>query len=92
MHGEPLLGVADLAPRAAGSGPILRASSEYDWDRRKYRDRFLSWCEPLRTFGPRIEFARKPGLTLGIVSRLTPIKQFPCCSRYWRRCWPNSPR
>jgi glycosyltransferase involved in cell wall biosynthesis len=76
IHGEPLLGVADLAPRAAGSGPILR-QSEYAWDRRKYRDRFLSWCEPLRTFGPRMEYARKPGLTLGIVSRLTPIKQFP---------------
>jgi glycosyltransferase involved in cell wall biosynthesis len=76
VHGEPLLGVADLQPRAGGSGPILR-QSEYSWDRRKFRDRFLSWCEPLRELRLRLEFARRPGLTLGIVSRLTPIKQFP---------------
>ncbi len=76
IHAEPLLGVADLKPRAAGSGPIVR-QSEYAWDRRKFRDRFLSWCEPLRELRPRREFVRRPGLTLGIVSRLTPIKQFP---------------
>lgn len=75
VHAEPLLGVADLAPRAAGHGAILR-QSEYAWDRRKFRDRLLSWCEPLRVRA-RQEFVRRPGLTLGIVSRLTPIKQFP---------------
>ena len=76
LHGEPLLGIADLKPRAASDGPVVR-HSEYDWDRRKFRDRFLSWCEPLRELRPRLEFSRRPGLTLGIVSRLTPIKQFP---------------
>lgn len=75
-HAEALLGVADLKPRAAGQGAILR-QSEYSWDRRKFRDRALSWGEPLRAVLPRREFARRPGLTLGIVSRLTPIKQFP---------------
>ena len=76
VHPEPLLGVADLRPRAAHSGPIVR-QSEYAWDRRKFRDRVLSWCAPLRKLRPRRDFVRKPGLTLGIVSRLTPIKQFP---------------
>ena len=75
IHAEPLLGIADLKPRAAATGPIVRRS-EYDWDRRKFRDRVLSWCEPLR-MRARVEFSRRPGLTLGIVSRLTPIKQFP---------------
>ena len=51
--------------------------SEYAWDRRKFRDRVFSWCEPLRELRPRLPFSRRPGLTLGIVSRLTPIKQFP---------------
>lgn len=76
VHPEPLLGVADLAPRAA-TAPI-RTESPYDWDRRKFRDRLLGWmesCVPLMS--GRHDFVRQPGLTLGIVSRLTPIKQFP---------------
>jgi glycosyltransferase involved in cell wall biosynthesis len=76
VHAEPLLGVADLKPRESVAGPIIRRS-EYDWDKRKFRDRFLSWCAPLDGLRTAQEFARRPGLTLGIVSRLTPIKQFP---------------
>lgn len=76
VHCEPLLGIADLAPRQRSAGPIVRRS-EYDWDQRKFRDRFLSWCAPLAGMRPRQAFASRPGLTLGIVSRLTPIKQFP---------------
>ena len=73
---EPLYGVADLA-RAAGPGDIVRRS-RYDWDRRKLRDRLLGWAEPLAApWLPRPHYRRRPGLTLGIVSRLTPIKQFP---------------
>ena len=77
VHDEPLLGVADLKPRASSTGNIIRRS-EFDWDKRKFRDRVLSWVEPvidpLRTHPA---FVRRPGLTLGIVSRHTPIKQFP---------------
>ncbi len=76
VHEQPLLGVADLAPRTKDGGAIVRRS-EYDWDLRKVRDRLLSWTEPLRGLRPRHAFARRPGITLGIVSRLTPIKQFP---------------
>jgi len=80
MHPEPLYGVADLLPRGIvheAQAPI-QARSVYDWDRRKLRDRLLGWLEPaVRPWFPAAQFSRRPGITLGIVSRLTPIKQFP---------------
>jgi glycosyltransferase involved in cell wall biosynthesis len=73
---EPLYGVADLDARTAESQ--VRRTSRYDWDLRKGRDRLLGWLEPLtETLRPHPAFKRRDGLTLGIVSRLTPIKQFP---------------
>ncbi|MCX7148900.1 MAG: hypothetical protein NTY05_05740, partial [Rhodocyclales bacterium] len=73
---EPLYGVADFIGQS-GTGAIRRRS-RYDWDRRKGRDRLLGWLEPLaETLLPHPPFVRREGLTLGIVSRLTPIKQFP---------------
>ncbi|OHC70141.1 MAG: hypothetical protein A2045_11755 [Rhodocyclales bacterium GWA2_65_20] len=73
---EPLYGVADLSNRPGG-GQIYR-SSRYDWDRHKGRDRLLGALEPLiEALRPHPPFFRREGLTLGIVSRLTPIKQFP---------------
>ncbi len=72
---EPLYGVAHLK---RASGGAIRRASRYDWDRRKFRDRLLSWLEPLAVpWRPRPLYRKRPGLTLGIVSRLTPIKQFP---------------
>ena len=74
---QPLYGVADLERGGDSNAPILAASS-YDWDTRKFRDRMLELIEPLyRRLRPSQAFSRKEGLTLGIVSRLTPIKQFP---------------
>ena len=76
VFGEPMYGVAD--PRRGASGDALVANSEYDWDRRKLRDRLLGLAEPWwRRHRSPSEFKKRPGLTLGIVSRLTPIKQFP---------------
>lgn len=73
---RPLYGVADLSVRSGGAE--IHRSSRYDWDRRKGRDRLLGWLEPLfERVRPQPAFARRSGLTLGIVSRLTPIKQFP---------------
>lgn len=75
VHPEPMYGVAELS--RAGEGPI-RAQSRYDWDRRKFRDRLFGAIEPVwRKLLTQREFSRRPGFTLGIVSRLTPIKQFP---------------
>jgi glycosyltransferase involved in cell wall biosynthesis len=73
---EPLYGVAELGQRPGAQS--IRRTSRYDWDRRKGRDRLLGWLEPLaEMLRAHPAFERRPGLTLGIVSRLTPIKQFP---------------
>ena len=81
VYPEPMYGIADLAMRPGGvpqAPGALRAASPYDWDRRKLRDRLLGVFAPLvDVFRPRPAFSRRPGLTVGIVSRLTPIKQFP---------------
>ncbi len=72
----PLYGVAALGKR--GEDAPLRRSSRYDWDRRKGRDRLFGLLEPaVEAVRDHPVFARREGLTLGIVSRLTPIKQFP---------------
>jgi glycosyltransferase involved in cell wall biosynthesis len=73
---EPLYGVADLSARQ--NGDAVCRHSRFDWDQRKGRDRLLGRLEPLvEAFRPHPRFERQHGLTLGIVSRLTPIKQFP---------------
>lgn len=79
VYPEPLYGTCAL-DRATGAGADAptRATSPYYWDRRKGRDRLFSLLEPLaRAFREPPTFVRKPGLTLGIVSLLSPIKQFP---------------
>ncbi|MBI1942814.1 MAG: glycosyltransferase, partial [Betaproteobacteria bacterium] len=72
---EPLYGVAEA--RGAATEEV-RAGSVYDFDRRKLRDMALSALYPIfsRARGAP-QYRKRPGLTLGIVSRLTPIKQFP---------------
>lgn len=70
-------GVATLDHRQQNHEPIVK-NSRYDWDKRKGRDRLLAWLEPFYTpLRAKPNFYTKPGLTLGIVSRITPIKQFP---------------
>ena len=84
LHREPLYGVADGA-RGDPSQPIV-AGSPYLWDRRKFRDRMLGLFEPAFTATqPRTFFDKRPGLTLGIVSLITPIKQFPLLFRHIAR-------
>jgi glycosyltransferase involved in cell wall biosynthesis len=74
----PLYGVADVGERAAASDHAIQRQTRYDWDRRKVRDRLLGKLAPLaHPFMASTTFAKRPGITLGIVSRLTPIKQFP---------------
>src|SRR5262249_11554082 len=76
LHPEPLYGVADGA-RGDPAEPIA-AGSPYLWDRRKFRDVALGFLEPVFTAAqPRSFFEKRPGLTLGVVSLITPIKQFP---------------
>lgn len=76
-HPVPLLGVADLERRNPHQEQIVRGPI-FDWDRRKVRERIGRWLTPaVAPFLPRPKFVRRPGISLGIVSRLTPIKQFP---------------
>jgi glycosyltransferase involved in cell wall biosynthesis len=75
-HPEPMYGIAHLR-RTSAQGPIV-ATSRYSWDSRKLRDRLLSHLHPMwQALQPRRQYAGRSGLTLGVVSRLTPIKQFP---------------
>ena len=75
---EPLYGVAEMAERGGKQDSELHTGQLYDWDRRKLRDRLLGCLHPLWRHACRHRrFTKQPGLTLGIVSRLTPIKQFP---------------
>lgn len=78
FHPEPLWGIAELRTRMGSTDQSIVASCPYGWDPRKVRDRFMSWLYPYyERLLPKRPFARKPGITLGIVSRLADPKQFP---------------
>lgn len=82
VYPEPLYGVAQLDGRVLAKGKVRRRS-RYDWDRRKGRDRLLRWLEPPVEFlRAHPVYQRQPGINLGIVSRLTPIKQFPLLFKF----------
>jgi len=75
---EPFYGVADISHRHPSAATEIRRQSRYDWDQRKFRDRLLGRLRPLVSpLLPTSRLEKRPGITLGIVSRLTPIKQFP---------------
>ncbi len=73
---EPFYGVASA--KRPGDGLGIVSASEFEWDRRKFRDRLLGLSEPVWSkLRRRAAYRKRNGLTLGIVSRLAPIKQFP---------------
>lgn len=72
---SPLYGIGCV--KGAGDGPISRGAM-VDWDQRKLRDRILSTLDRLsQPVRSRVEYKRRPGLTLGVVSRIAEAKQFP---------------
>jgi len=74
VHEEAIYGTADVA---RGSEPLV-LRSPYIVDRRKFRDVVLGHIETLfGTRGAGTGFSKRPGLTLGLVSLISPIKQFP---------------
>jgi len=78
---EPIYGVADLHRPMQNKSEII-ATSRYDWDRRKVRDSLLSYLYPILAKVRRKKiYQKKHGLTIGIVSRITPIKQFDALFR-----------
>jgi glycosyltransferase involved in cell wall biosynthesis len=76
VYATPLYGIGEVArthhQTMPSRGPLC------EWDEHKLRDRVLALAERARG-APRsaTPYARRPGLTLGIVSRLAPLKQFP---------------
>jgi glycosyltransferase involved in cell wall biosynthesis len=74
VYPEPVYGIADLERR---DGPVVRRTP-YVFDQRKLRDVLLGHLENfLGSRGDGAPFMKAPGLTLGVVSLLSPIKQFP---------------
>lgn len=72
----PLYGVADLS-RGEPSGE-LREGRLFDPDARKPRDRLMAaFARARAAFAAPRRFEPRSGLSLGVVSRLAPLKQFP---------------
>ena len=78
FHPEPLYGPGAADRLAAASDGPVTAKSPYAWDERKLRDRVLGVAQPwLARLAQARTYSRRPGLTLGIVSRIAGIKKFP---------------
>jgi glycosyltransferase involved in cell wall biosynthesis len=75
VYPEPMYGTTEAQ---RGDGLPIVARSPYRWDDNKFRDVVLGALEPLvEHLRKRDAFARRPGLSLGVVSLISPIKQFP---------------
>ncbi len=75
VYPVPLYGIGCVS--GTGHGSIFQGPG-VDWDRRKLRDRVLSTVEGMsRPLRRHAEYKKRPGLTLGIVSRIAEAKQFP---------------
>lgn len=76
VHPTALYGVGDLERGLKADGVL--EGPLFDVDAHKPRDRVIAALQRLRiAFVGRQQFARRTGLTLGVVSRLAPLKQFP---------------
>jgi glycosyltransferase involved in cell wall biosynthesis len=76
VYPVPLYGVADLD--RGGTADFIVAGALFDADARKFRDRVLAAVvRAKQAIVPPRRFDRRTGLTLGIVSRIAPLKQFP---------------
>jgi len=75
VYAEPVYGTADVA---RGGEPVIRRAP-YIVDRRKFRDVLIGGLGALAGIASRKreQFSKQPGLTLGLVSLISPIKQFP---------------
>jgi glycosyltransferase involved in cell wall biosynthesis len=75
VYPEPVYGTADVARNDA---PVI-LRTPYIVDPRKFRDVLLGGFHAFRELSPRNRpaYRKGPGLTLGLVSLIAPIKQFP---------------
>lgn len=79
VHPEPMYGIAEFRRIVDPNGDSrIIARPIYVVDRRKFRDRLIGLVQPVvHRLRPPREYVPRPGVTLGIVSLLSPIKQFP---------------
>jgi len=76
VHAEPLLGIGEIHRLHRETSPVRGPVCE--WDERKFVERLLGVGQRLFPWSGRDErYAKRPGLTLGIVSRIARAKQFP---------------
>jgi len=82
-YDEPLYGIADVERFPVKETNQISATSPYCWDSHKFRDVVFGHLYPVcRKFSPHRPFEKKNGITLGIVSVIGPIKQFPLLFQY----------
>lgn len=84
IYPVPWYGIASLKRTQSSKPHTITQNSHFDWDLRKGRDRILSWLEPTyRKLKPTQTYHKLNNkVTIGIVSRITPIKQFPLLFKY----------
>ncbi len=76
VYEKPLYGVGEIDRRHSQATP--RRGPLCEWDEHKVRDQLLARGEWIRrVFEGTTPYARRSGVTLGIVSRLASLKQFP---------------
>lgn len=76
IHGEPLFGIGEIHRLHREATPVRGPLCE--WDERKFFEKIRAAGQ--RAFpavGNATPYVRRPGLTLGIVSRIAKAKQFP---------------
>ena len=76
VHPVPLYAVAELSRGESLKAPVR--GPLFDPDARKPRDRLIALAERgRRAVAAERSYQRRRGLTLGVVSRIAPLKQFP---------------
>jgi glycosyltransferase involved in cell wall biosynthesis len=76
VHDEPLLGIGEIHRLHREAAPVRGPLCE--WDERKFVEKLRGAGQRLfPATGRRERYAKRPGLTLGIVSRIARAKQFP---------------
>ena len=76
VHDAPLLGIGEIHRLHSQAMPVRGPLCE--WDERKFVEKLLGAGQRVFTAPGRGErYAKRPGLTLGIVSRIARAKQFP---------------
>ncbi len=76
VYGEPLFGIGEIHRLHSEATPVRGPLCE--WDERKFSERLRAAARrAMPAIGTATPYAKRSGLTLGIVSRIARAKQFP---------------